>query len=62
MFLTLINVFVSHLFVTEISTDMKLQRLHSEIKISLKIDNAVSPTYTPPSDHKPHTSSVIAVL
>lgn len=32
----------------EVSTDLKLQRLHSEIKISLKIDNAVSGT-APPS-------------
>lgn len=29
-------------FSAEMSTDLKLQRLHSEIKISLKIDKAVS--------------------
>lgn len=34
----------SLLFCAEISTDLKLQRLHSEIKISLKIDKAVSCT------------------
>lgn len=34
----------SLLFSAEISTDLKLQRLHSEIKISLKIDKAVSCT------------------
>ena len=36
------KVFYFHFFTTEISTDLKLQRLHSEIKISLKIDKAVS--------------------
>lgn len=30
------------LFYSEMSTDLKLQRLHSDIKISLKIDNPVS--------------------
>ena len=32
-------------FPAELSTDLKLQRLHSEIKISLKIDNPVSAAY-----------------
>lgn len=37
------SLFFLHL---EMSTDLKLQRLHSEIKISLKIDNPVSSHYS----------------